>query len=203
MIDLNLNTGGKRLKFSYAVANIDPGYIRGKFVMDFDDSTVSFPIRLDNNVIIVELKTDNKFIRNADGVIRARLEIIAGKDTFLVPWNGEVKIEKRIQEEKTLTNDIVENETEDGVLLEERMSRLRKLVNKENIVSTEKNNFNDENQKEENDDIFDDFINTPVEEIIYTKDELTERKEVNERFSDMLNISMDDLIKKMGDKNEI
>jgi len=94
MITLNVNQG-KRLKFTYAVANIDPTNISGKFVIEFDSSNVSFPIRVSDNQIIVEIKANNKFLKQASGIIKARLEIIADRDTFITPWNGEIKIEKR------------------------------------------------------------------------------------------------------------
>lgn len=204
MITLNLDTDGKKLKFTYAVANIDPTHIKGKFVMEFGGSNVSFPIRVSDNFIVVELRTSNIFLRNAAGkIIKAKLEIVAGEDTFIVPWVGEIEIIKRKIKEKILTKADIpvtkspkksknkKRKKEKKSPLEEQMDRIRYLIDKK---EEELENGDD---LEEDNLAFSDFLNTPAEEIIFTKEEIEERKKEKEILFNILNTPINELMDKL------
>jgi len=201
MITLNLNTDGKRLKFTYAVANVDPDYIKGKFVMEFGDSNVSFPAKISDNLIIVELKTNNLFLRNSAGkVIKSKLEIVAGPDTFITPWHGEVKIIRGKAGKKVIKKDDLPVVKRPPKVKKSFMSPLEEKMEsiKEKLAMNENKNIPelDENENPE----LQNFLNTPIEEIIYTEEELSERKEKKEQLSGILDIPMGELVKQLEEK---
>jgi len=145
MITLNLNED-KRLKFSYGVANIHPDDIMGNFILDFGDTFIGFPIKIDERKIVVEVKSLGRFLSGGAGIIKGRLEVVAG-DTFLTPWRGDIKINGPIKMK-------VEEEKEEKPAFE--------YVPKEKLI---KPLFKDEDHlKTEN--IFSEFLKTPIEELI-------------------------------------
>lgn len=207
MITLDLNTDGKRIKFAYAVANVDPKDITGKFVMDFGDSNVSFPIRTSNNNIIVELRTDNLFIRNSFGkIIKARLEIVASRDTFIIPWTGEIEVIKSKKKEikkpdkpKTVKKKVkeeIEDEKDDSLsLLEQKINKIKSLTSKKDASEIKEIRTKiGKKLTDEEDYVFKDFLNTPIEEILFTKEQIEERKKEREMIDRILNISIDELM---------
>lgn len=208
MITLDLNTEGKRIKFTYAVANIDPTDITGKFVMFFGNSNVSFPIKVSNNNIVVELRSDNLFISTSVGkIIKSRLEIVAGRDTFIIPWTGQVKIEKSkikefdVQKSKPVYKEKFKEEVkkEGSSLLEQKIEKLRN--NKKEVINKIRTKIGRKLTTEEEESVFKDFLNTPIDEIIYTKEELEDKKKEMDRFSSILNTPIDELIGKVKNKN--
>jgi len=181
MITLKLNEG-KRLKFSYAVASVHPENITGNFILDFDDSIIGFPIKIRDQKIVVEIKTLGRFIREDIGVIKARLEIVA-KDTFLVPWRGQVKKSKekkevkevKIKEEKVIIEDNHDAENEFSEFLN---TPVEKLIEKKVKVEEEETVFSEfldaslddfiekDEKKLEKEKVFSEFMDAPIEELI-------------------------------------
>lgn len=160
MIRLNLNEN-KRLKFSYGVANVHPEDIMGKFILDFGDAQLGFPITVNDGKIVVDIKNLKRFLIEGSGIVKARLEIVAS-DTFLTPWSGEVKISGPIK--MTVEEDKPAFEyVEEKPLYKDDEDNLRRLLSlkEEEIVEEVK----DEEVKE-SENIFSNFLNTPIEELI-------------------------------------
>lgn len=189
MITVNINKG-KRLEFTYAVANVHPENIHGKFVIEYSGLTLSYPIKIkDGNKIIVEI-IPNKLLRQLSGVVKARLEIIAAGDTLLIPWTDSLEIQRES------TAKIESRKEEDISPLLEKLIRAKSLVKGKEVKREEKRIVEEEEIVEE-ENIFGDFLNTPVEDMLYTQDQLREKKEREDQFAGILDISMDELVKKV------
>ncbi len=183
MIYLNINEN-KRLKFSYSVSNAHPENIKGKFVLDFGDTELGFPIKIDDRKIVTEIKDLDKFLTEGVGRVKARLEIIIS-DTFIIPWNEVVVI-----------NGPIKMAVEEITIDKEEIDPVEKYIAEEVKTSTEESSIEDIKISTEESSLADSFkrlLSLSKKEIVETvKDE--KQLDQEKILKNFLNISIEELI---------
>jgi hypothetical protein len=92
----------KKMKFNIGVTGVDPAALVSKFTLLSENISVSFPAKMIDNDIVVEIPALENAVGMFEGNISAKLEIIAG-DTYITPWEDTVKIDQVVKVEARIT----------------------------------------------------------------------------------------------------
>jgi hypothetical protein len=112
---MKLNTDKcKTVKFDVTVSGVDVRDLVGSMKLIMDGYEIGLPIHIMDNTVSVDIPPLSDIIKGdlKEGqVIDAKLELIAG-DTYIMPWQDTIRIERPITVEATIT-EIIDDIKED------------------------------------------------------------------------------------------
>jgi len=98
MINININEK-KNIEFDVSISGTDMSNIKGSLRFIKNGIEYGIPITISENSLQVDIPKLSTFVKSEllEGEkIKARLDLIVNGDTYIVPWEDELVIEKPI-----------------------------------------------------------------------------------------------------------
>lgn len=116
-MDLNI-TKKKMITFDINIEGTNSLNLDGYLRLNIEGIEYGFPVVIDDDIVTAEIPQLDNIIKEGylkDGhVVKAKLEIVANNDTYIIPWKNEfiiktpVKIEASIKDDKVANKIVVE-----------------------------------------------------------------------------------------------